>query len=393
MRPFRPRHRDRGASALEYAAVLALVAALVGGFMKLALPTRVGSNTKAAICRIFQSGTKCAGATASPVASSSPCQAFCPTATNPIHPSDPVTAATKGNYVALGDSYSSGEGAIDYDPKSSKDKCHRSANAYSQVVDKKYRFNDGTSFFACSGATTDNLLHGQNGEPAQIVDNPNLNAKTTLVTLSIGGNDLGFADVVTACAMDLHVHWPWDHPTDQCHAQQASIQQKMKALFGPPEPSKYEKVLEQIHSQAPNARIVVVGYPQLFPDPPEHDYLNFTKDDQAFLNNMAKQVDQKIQEQVQAEDQKYYGNGKQAMGSFEYVDTNAAFKGHHASSIPWESPWIHPIWLNCQDGSFNTKDKCVNPGSFHPTKEGQAAMANVVNNEIANGPGRTLYDP
>ena len=399
--------RDRGAGAFEYVAAVVVGMVIVGTIVTVAIPGTVQPKVAAAVCQIFggedcgdpgdpNAGENPGGSpNETPSPSGTPCLAFCPTAENPIVPTDPVVAATKGNYVALGDSYSSGEGAIDYDPATTTDanRCHRSRNAYSQHVGDRYDFADGTSFFACSGAKVDNLLRGQYDEPAQITANPNLNQRTTLVTLSIGGNDLGFADVISACAKDLHIHWPWENPPDQCHAQNDGVQQKMRELFEPPGRSKYDRLIDTLHQQAPNARIVVVGYPLLFPEPPEHGWVNFTKDDQRFLNGLGRQLNERIEAAVRRADERYYGNGRQKMGSVEFVDPTPAFEGHEVSNLPWDEPWIHPIWVNCRDQSFNTENLCINPGSFHPTEEGQRAMANVVNEQIRNGPGRTLYDP
>ncbi|THJ37076.1 hypothetical protein E7Y31_21705, partial [Candidatus Frankia alpina] len=89
-----------------------------------------------------------------------------------IHPGQPV------NYVALGDSYSSGQGAGDYDP-ASKD-CKRSANAYPQRWVKDFSLEPVTkfTFVACANATTADV------ESEQL---NSLGPETTMVTMSIGG--------------------------------------------------------------------------------------------------------------------------------------------------------------------------------------------------------------
>lgn len=328
-----------------------------------------------------------------------PCEAFCPGPDNPIVPTDPKIAATKGNYAALGDSYSSGEGAYDYDEQSDENGCHRSGNAYSQGVGGEYDFQGDKSFVACSGAVTDDILEDRkNGEAPQLED-ANINQGTTLVTLSIGGNDLGFGDTIQACATDPDLHWPTEDAAESngCTQQEDEIRGKMKDLFGPPEPSQYTKTLEAIHEKAPNARIVVVGYPRLFPDPPHDGEDTFNEVDQEFLNGIGAEVNEQIQQHVEALDRKYYGNGQQKMGSFEFVDPTPAFEGHQLSD---DDPYINDInldhscdwsWsLDCLDPR---DDVTANPESIHPNEDGQRAMAEVVNEQIRNGPGRTLYDP
>src|SRR5690349_4230487 len=97
---------------------------------------------------------------------------------------DPLAQA--GKYVALGDSYSSGTGAGSYGSSGS---CKRSANAYAQLW-ANANAPSSFVFVACSGAVTTDVINNQVGA---------LTADTSLVTISIGGNDAGFADVMTDC--------------------------------------------------------------------------------------------------------------------------------------------------------------------------------------------------
>src|ERR1700733_9675188 len=101
-----------------------------------------------------------------------------------------ANAAPAVHYVALGDSYSSGVGAGDY--ISSSGSCDRSTNAYpEQWADA----NTPASFVsvACSGATTADVLSSQV---------PALSASTTLVSITIGGNDAGFSHVMETCVLE-----------------------------------------------------------------------------------------------------------------------------------------------------------------------------------------------
>ena len=93
----------------------------------------------------------------------------------------PAASASSVNYVALGDSYSSGVGAGSY--TSSSGSCDRSTNAYSQLWANA---NDPASYIsvACSGATTSTVISSQLSA---------LSASTTLVSITVGGNDVGFA--------------------------------------------------------------------------------------------------------------------------------------------------------------------------------------------------------
>src|SRR2546421_4894413 len=99
----------------------------------------------------------------------------------PAHVASPVA------YVAMGDSYSAGVGSGDYD--SSSGSCSRSPHSYTALWAASHPVSSFTSV-ACSGATTTDVLNNQLGA---------LNAGTTFVTITIGGNDAGFVNVVTSC--------------------------------------------------------------------------------------------------------------------------------------------------------------------------------------------------
>src|SRR5918996_1581024 len=98
------------------------------------------------------------------------------------------TAAT-GGYVALGDSYSSGLGAGSY--LSASGDCKRSTKAYPYLWAAAHS-PSSFDFTACSGARTGDVLANQLTP---------LSAATALVSISVGGNDAGFADVMTTCVL------------------------------------------------------------------------------------------------------------------------------------------------------------------------------------------------
>ena len=98
----------------------------------------------------------------------------------------PADAAAP-SYVALGDSYSSGTGTRSYLADGTS--CLRSVYAYPSLIAsaKGYALN----FRACSGAKIPDVSSTQLSA---------LTASTAYITISVGGNDAGFADVLTTCA-------------------------------------------------------------------------------------------------------------------------------------------------------------------------------------------------
>ncbi|WP_329012132.1 SGNH/GDSL hydrolase family protein [Micromonospora rifamycinica] len=141
------------------------------------------------------------------------------------------------HYVALGDSYSSGVGAGPYDLST----CLRSQKSYAPLWAAA---NAVTSFAfpACGGAVTADVISKQLGA---------LSATTTLVTITIGGNDAGFADVITSCRFGS---------TANC----TDAVDKAKSFATATLPDRLDATYAAIRDRAPNARLVVLGYPRLF---------------------------------------------------------------------------------------------------------------------------------
>jgi hypothetical protein len=137
-------------------------------------------------------------------------------------------------YVALGDSYASGAGAGSYVDGS----CRRSSNAYPALRGKDF---PSFRFVACSGATTKSLKSQFKA----------LTPATTLVTITIGGNDLGFVDVMTTCTLN----------GDRSCEKRVG---KARAFARDQLPARLDATYATIKDAAPSAELVVLGYPRLF---------------------------------------------------------------------------------------------------------------------------------
>ena len=174
-----------------------------------------------------------ASATASPT----------PTATPDPFPTEPLTASTR--YVAVGDSYAAGMGG-----GAEQGKCRLSANAYPAVFARKAGI-DLVVNAACAGATTSDLLKHQ------LIA---LDDRTDLVTVSIGGNDLGVAAIAGDCAAGKAA---------ACRNEVTAALSLLNVL-----PDRLDTVYSAIAQAAPNARIVVTGYTLLYDasDPSAPDF-------------------------------------------------------------------------------------------------------------------------
>ncbi|MGW1679730.1 SGNH/GDSL hydrolase family protein [Saccharopolyspora sp. NPDC002376] len=142
------------------------------------------------------------------------------------------------NYAALGDSYASGVGSREYFDDSGD--CLRSPKAYAQLWADSHDVAN-FDFAACSGAVTDDVNSNQLDK---------LSSDTTLVTISIGGNDVGFSSVIQDCLLGTN---------DKCDSAVAGGEDKARNEL----PAKLDATYANIREAAPNAKVVVLGYPRL----------------------------------------------------------------------------------------------------------------------------------
>ena len=193
-------------------------------------------------------------------------------------PATPAAAHSDkpARYVALGDSFASGEGLPPYEPgtDTAVNQCHRSAaQSYPELLEDRRlpRFDRLTSV-ACSGALTAALVANvpdRSDEPAQVAA---LTERTRTVTVTVGGNDIGFAPVLVDC-----IYSPVQVPDVQqlipgrpgCQQRlDAGVSARIALLAGPAgdgsaAPLSIAGVIAAIHERAPKARIYVSGYPEL----------------------------------------------------------------------------------------------------------------------------------
>ncbi|MGW3953858.1 SGNH/GDSL hydrolase family protein [Streptomyces sp. NPDC004752] len=228
-----------------------------------------------------------------------------------------ATSAATGGYVALGDSYSAGVGAGGY--ISSSGSCDRSTNAYPYLWNAAHA-PSSFAFNACSGARTDDVLASQLGS---------LNSSTGLVSLSVGGNDAGFADVMTTCVLS----------SDSTCLSRINT---ARAYIGSTLPGKLDAVYSAIRSKAPSARVVVIGYPRFYKLGTTCVGLSETK--RSAINDAADAMDNAIAQRAAAH-------------GFVFGDVRTTFSGHELCS---GSSWLH---------SVNLLDIGT---SYHPTAAGQS---------------------
>ncbi len=169
------------------------------------------------------------------------------------------TALAAGPVVALGDSYTAGE-LLPLDLTAEPLGCARSTKAYPVLVARALgaRLADA----ACGSAGVKEMTQPQSTyfgtNPAQLTQ---LAADARLVMLTLGGDDMGFWSTLDTC-MALSFTNPWGSPCERYFTSGGTDQLAAKVRAEAP---KLAAVLAAIAARAPQARIVVVGYPDLFP--------------------------------------------------------------------------------------------------------------------------------
>ncbi len=224
--------------------------------------------------------------------------------------------ALADTYVALGDSYSSGVGTNSYTLSSS---CLRSTYAYPYLVAQQ-RPGTSLTFVACSGATTDTVMSSQI---------QSVNESTNIVTITVGGNDLRFADLILVCTLA------------DCSGALDSIRNAVPAILT----AKLDTVYSAIRTRAPSAKVVVLGYPRLFSGAACFGTWGISASERAKANALADAVDATIAAAA-------------ARYDFVYESAIGPFTGHGVCS---GSEWVNGLNI------FNLTE------SYHPSRSGQSS--------------------
>lgn len=327
----------------------------------------------------------------------------------------PVQAKQAPIVVSMGDSYASGEGTdIFYGSPTaamgSKDFCdwlaHRSPKVWSgqlvfdsltgSLADHK---DKNWFLIASSGAVTDDIvgvkgkdgkLVGQNkpykrkdiGNNKNFYLDPQINIfdnmgrkRADYITLSIGGNDVGFSNVLLSAA----ISGPSYQHVNLFHGQIVlslsripELKKKLKNV--------YKTISEKAGSQA---KIIVTGYPQLIDN--EKCIGSLINPNEAFIMNSATTLFNKAIESTVNECNEL---------NIEFVDIETEFKGHGAYAGDKDgAAWINGFVFNVtNDNNLNQKTiirKQISDASFHPNLNGQAAYARCVQAKINELEGST----
>ncbi|MFI8951419.1 SGNH/GDSL hydrolase family protein [Streptomyces sp. NPDC053750] len=301
-------------------------------------------------------------------------------------PADPY------EWAALGDSYTAGLFVGDPQPplgSSDRDGCDRTANSYPDLVQRALNTTPGgpsveLTNVSCGGAAIEHITDsGQ--QPLSPVDAPadgwaevapqlqraGLDETTDVVTIGIGGNTLGLAEILARCVVDgllgrsCMTHYEYE------------IGERYSRVL-----TEYEAMLEAVHTAAPNTKVITIGYPSVLPknsgDCARGDLATISQDDIDWLWGVHANLNQIIESVTDERGDRF-------------VDLDTSSAGHDACQ-PAGTKWVEGIcgqaedfWptdiplpnglsLPCPDGMHATM--------VHPNAAGHAGAATQVETAI-----------
>ena len=232
----------------------------------------------------------------------------------------PAQAATPAIYAAVGDSYSSGLGASSSYTDGS---CDQSSKSFSALWSATHP-DIGYVQLACAGAKTTDVINSQI---------PNVPKDATLVSVTVGGNDVGFSSIMTTCALQ---------GTSACVSAVTAAETYAKSTL----PGRLNATFDAIRARAPGAKVVVLSYP-VFYQLNVFFCIGLSSTSRAKIDEGINLVDGAIASAV----------APAARPNFVFADVRSAFVGHQLCS---GSKWLHAVDLaDIQE-------------SYHPTAAGQS---------------------
>jgi PKD repeat protein/lysophospholipase L1-like esterase len=273
-------------------------------------------------------------------------------------------------YVAMGDSFQSGEGAFEYLPGTNvpdTNGCHRAPTAYPQQLVDQGVVRLDLDFVACSGAVMADLTYEgpyvTDGAPwNEDAQMSHLGLNTRLVTIGVVGNDLEFADTIAECVTRFVGHvvpfYDWSCASHQDDAIDELLDDLADGSIGDDLLALYREV----RARAPYARVVVVSYPKFFMENGSTGLYGcalIRQSDQRWINSKIVRADELIGDIA-------------ARAGFEYVNMADVLDGREQCT---ENAGMNGILLGWT-GSV------VLPESFHPNRVGHDLMTDLIANKL-----------
>ena len=297
----------------------------------------------------------------------------------------PIIKTVTGTYVALGDSYSAGQGLGPFEPSSIPNGCNRSPKfAYPELLAFSGH-RESLTFDACSGAIVDDVLHANNrGRPhiaAQVTDA--VHSGVGLVTITISGNDMIFAAILKKCYLAADCLGDQFPPAGTQTYERIPVgtlgtQWAPAAIIAAG--NRDLALFKRLRKDFPGARIVVIGYPHLFAGPASRaGYLP------TFCNSLLRRYSLAERLRLRHLEDQFNARIYEAavVAGVEFVSPNAAWSNHEPCGVAGQLLNSFKPYL-----AFPVP---IDGGSFHPNRSGQRVLAAVVTCYLNDFPSRPTF--
>ena len=253
-------------------------------------------------------------------------------------------SAAAADWVGLGDSYAAGP--LIPNQQLNPLGCLRSDHNFAHLA--AAQLGQSLADVSCSGATTEDMTSSQNVTPGPNPPQFNaLTASTRTVTLQIGGNDIGFTEILRSCASAT----PFGHPCQDRYVVDGRDTLADRIAAAAP---KIAAVIQGIHDRSPNARVLVVNYAAILPETGRGCWptVPFAWADVPYLRGVEKALNAMLADQA-------------AKNRAQIVDDYTASIGHDACKST-STKWVEPL----------IPTNAAAP--FHPNARGEAGVAAVI---------------
>lgn len=279
-------------------------------------------------------------------------------------------------YLALGDSFASGEGAYNYKAATdtTENKCHLSQRSYPYLISSALGYGQYESV-ACSGAISEDISTesldyvGQAGDDIKLKDRNRQDylsrllpgylpqrefireLQPSVITLSAGGNDIGFSDIILRCI-----------DTDTCYSSfedRLELADLINKQFQP-----LSKMYNEVKAASdPRSKIYIIGYPQIAkPDGACDMNVHLNRDERVFAEQLVSHLNSVIKKAAEN------------TGVF-YVDVEEAFNGHKMCEPlnSWDVA-VNGLTAGNDQVNFGPLHGPVGNESYHPNAFGHSLL-------------------
>ena len=259
-------------------------------------------------------------------------------------------------YVSMGSSFAAGPG-VSTPAEGTRDRCGRSSDNYAHQLARKRGLN--LVDVSCGGATTTHLLQGW-GDLAPQLDA--LNADTMLVTITVGGNDVGYIGSLMAASCEIPALWQGLAAT-VCNGLRRNA---APDAARPPAPGEeawsnlatnLRRIAREVHQRAPKARLIFVDYLTLLPDQQPCSATPLSEAAAAKLRGLAERLATLTATIAEEE-------------GGEVVKASAGSRAHHACA---EDPWVTAFTPHAGPNGF---------APYHPNLAGMSAIAAMLDDRL-----------